>query len=659
MGIKRTVLIDEPFPDLFCGLCQEILDDPVQVRCPEDHMFCNSCIENYLQQSRTCPHCLTDLDPSLFQPSKFVQRQIGRLRVRCIYHESGCTWQGILSDTHPNECSFELSECPNTKHGCKERLRRMDIQQHKCPFELLTCPNMMPLCKPFFRKDKEIHERSCRSYPCPFAIQGCTFIGTLMDVNIHCDMYCGKLHQRIKELEVECNRLNKCITECNGGNCKELIQQHQHISTNTTNTTTTQSNTNPTTPSTTTTTTTSKKDTTKDDEDMGGIDLLEQMLSNNNDYLSLGLLNNDNNNTINNKSSNESSSQQQGSNTPQHNKQQPLINSLLSGGAGANDLMDISDSLLPLPFMPSIDSNKQQPSTAAAAAPKRSSNGKIIRYSKNTRLAHSAMRIKRQQQNRYYYFSDMNPFESLLEDLDVAIKPDFQYLQQSTSQPSQEEDVSTPMSQTVATPASIISASSQQDDISNMMAQHTLSSPQNNPFSFNNLDDVQKYLSDMTSSQQQPHSTLTTEDNTVTSPAYTTPPTTANTNTTNTMNSSSITNPSSSIATPVQSSPLRNSNSNKTNKSRNKGDTKDNNKKTKKSTMIDVRSPPQQQQQQQQPSSPNNINSNNASSPTPSDTPKKRPMFVLASSYLSNYGNNNKQQQQQQQASTSSSSSSS
>lgn len=66
-------------------------------------MFCNSCIESYLQQSRTCPHCLTDLDPSLFQPSKFVQRQIGRLRVRCPYHEAGCNWQGILSDTHPSE----------------------------------------------------------------------------------------------------------------------------------------------------------------------------------------------------------------------------------------------------------------------------------------------------------------------------------------------------------------------------------------------------------------------------------------------------------------------------------------------------------------------------------------------------------------------------
>ncbi|KAI9263154.1 hypothetical protein BDA99DRAFT_59140 [Phascolomyces articulosus] len=496
----------------------------------------------------------------------------------------------------------------------------------------------MPLCKPFFRKDKENHEKTCRSYPCPFAIEGCSYIGTLTDVNAHCDLYCGKLHQRIKDLEAECKRLNKCITERNRGNCKETVQQTTAIIANTKGTTAT----------------TPTKDMTGDDEDMGGIDLLEQMLSNNNDYLSLGLLNNDDENKSSNDASEPSSQQQQqqGSNasqqqSEQRNKQQqqPLLN--IFGGGNGGDLMDLSDCLPPLPFMPNIDTNKQSqqppPLSASIAAPKRSSNGKIIRYSKNVRLAHSALRMARQQQNRY--FSDMNPFESLLEDLDVAIKPDYQYqpLDQQQHQVHQEpQNASTPMSQSVATPASIISTSSQQDDISNLMAQHTLSSPQNNPFSFNNLDDVQKYLSDMTSQSPQlsnaAATTTTTDDNNTShSPAYTTPTHAP---------AAPIT-----TGTSAQSSPLRNSSSSKTNKPRIKGDTKDKKNKKAAAVVMDARSP--QSIRSPQPSSPNS-----AASP-PTDAPKKRPMFVLASSYLTNYGNNNnnnKQQPQQQQSSSSSSS---
>ncbi|KAI9488555.1 hypothetical protein BDB00DRAFT_38859 [Zychaea mexicana] len=635
MGIKRAVLIDEPFPDLFCGLCQGILDDPVQVRCPEDHMFCNSCIKSYLQQSRTCPHCLTDLDPSLFQPSKFVQRQIGRLRVRCPNHDAGCSWQGILSDSHPNECSYETCECHNAKHGCKERLRRLDIQHHECPYELLPCPNMMPLCKPFFRKDKATHEKTCRSYPCPFAMEGCAYIGVLPDVNAHCDMYCGKLHKRIKDLEAECERLKECMAGCTNGSCNQIAQQTATPSSNAMQSAATAS------AATTTTTATTTAGSGGDDDDMGGIDLLEQMLSGaDSDYLSLGLLGNVNENkpsTDANESQQPSSSQQQpnhGSHTPQHDQQQqqeqqPLINSLLENPNG--DLMDLSDCLSPLPFISNIDSKQpQQPIPTSIAAPKRSSNGKIIRYSKNVRLAHSALRMARQQQSRY--LSDMNPFDALMEDLDVAgIKPDYQLLSEQQQQQQhhhhqqeQHPQDQQPAVQNAPTPASIISTSSQQDDISNLMAQHSLSSPQPNPFSFNNLEDVQKYLSDM--APVPTASATTAEDSksipSATSPAYTPstqplPP---------------------APSTPAQSSPLRNSSSSKTNKPR-----KPKEKKNKKATaaaaaaappttVLDARSP--QSVRSPQPSSPN-------STASPADAPKKRPMFVLASSYLANYGTNN------------------
>lgn len=68
-----------------------------------DHIFCSNCINSYTKQQATCPVCQIPVDPSKFQSSKFVQRQIGRLRIRCPYHQSGCTWQGFYSDDHPRQ----------------------------------------------------------------------------------------------------------------------------------------------------------------------------------------------------------------------------------------------------------------------------------------------------------------------------------------------------------------------------------------------------------------------------------------------------------------------------------------------------------------------------------------------------------------------------
>lgn len=63
-----------------------------------DHMFCRRCLNNYEKPS--CPLCMEPLDKTNFQLSKFVKRQISRLRVRCIYKPLGCSWEGVLEDNH-------------------------------------------------------------------------------------------------------------------------------------------------------------------------------------------------------------------------------------------------------------------------------------------------------------------------------------------------------------------------------------------------------------------------------------------------------------------------------------------------------------------------------------------------------------------------------
>ncbi|KAJ8657723.1 hypothetical protein O0I10_006538 [Lichtheimia ornata] len=414
MGIKNIDLLDEPFPDLFCGVCQDILEDPVQVHCPEDHIFCSNCINNYTKQQATCPVCQIPVDPSKFQSSKFVQRQIGRLRIRCPYHQSGCTWQGFFSDDHPRQCAFEPAECPNANRGCKERVQRTEIDQHRarCPFELLTCPNLMPLCEPYLRKDKDIHEKNCRSYPCHYGLSGCPFVGTLVEVNAHCEIYCGKLHQRLKELEDECARLKKIVSNYENGNEMQASKQSASA--------------------------------------LDDMDLLQQVL-NNDDYLNL--LNA----------------------TPDSKPvdQHPMpatapISGLQPTPSNMSDLMDLSDCLTPAPINPSG-------TPSLATIPKRAPNGKIIRYSKNARLAQSARRMARQQQAQGLH--ELSPFDALLEELDIRSPSSMHALSPPPPPPPPTSAAATPLT-------------------NNNRFTQSSSSQANNPFSFKNLDDVSKFLAD-------------------------------------------------------------------------------------------------------------------------------------------------------------------
>ncbi|KAI8378978.1 hypothetical protein BD560DRAFT_421673 [Blakeslea trispora] len=205
MSRKVDLLLDEPCPELLCGICS-------------DHMFCNKCIQAHVgeKQLGSCPLCLTLLDESSFQLSKFVQRQVGRLRIKCPYSDIGCSWQGLLSDQHVVECEFQPQPCPNADKGCDAtHLNHSNMKQHleTCLYQTMHCPNQMPLCQPFLLKDLSKHENECPSYPCPYASEGCPFIGTMTQAKLHCDGYCGSLHKKIDHLEQEVKRLNKLIQD--------------------------------------------------------------------------------------------------------------------------------------------------------------------------------------------------------------------------------------------------------------------------------------------------------------------------------------------------------------------------------------------------------------------------------------------------------------
>ncbi|KAI8344863.1 hypothetical protein BC941DRAFT_409845 [Chlamydoabsidia padenii] len=209
MGIGKHLFI-EPVPlDLLCNICSEVLSQPVQVHCGEDHIFCHECIIAIVEKQQAhdtpCPTCNMPMNTNTLQPSKFVQRQLGRLSIKCQYHSSGCTWIGTLASDHINHCTFKSRECSNAKQGCTLQCDEETMAQHElvCEYGVMECPNGF-CSSSYLKKDAGQHESNCRSYPCLYATSGCQYIGTVPEVTRHCAIYCGRLHDRIQQLEQEC-----------------------------------------------------------------------------------------------------------------------------------------------------------------------------------------------------------------------------------------------------------------------------------------------------------------------------------------------------------------------------------------------------------------------------------------------------------------------
>ncbi|CEG65059.1 hypothetical protein RMATCC62417_01927 [Rhizopus microsporus] len=376
------LLIGEPCPELLCGICQDVLDEPIQVHCPEDHLFCSKCIQKHIETENTCPLCFTAIDKTSFQLSKFAQRQISRLRIQCPNHINGCPWQGLRGDSHIEHCEYVLCPCPNTENGCTEKnLLKINMKRHidECPYQQMTCPNNMPLCQPFLRKDLGKHESECQSYTCPYAHEGCPFIGTLNQAKAHCEGYCGRLHKTVDDLTEEVKRLNKIIQDISFGLSVNMPSTPENCGN--------QKDNGP--------TVTKKED---QDTSMNEMALFHEMF--NSDLFEPLDLNNDESQGTSNNTNNSlqmSSSQTTSATTMQQTEQEQastemmdissldFLNSLSVDNLNLNSNIFDAPSPQPLEFIP--------PTTV----PKRTSNGKKIRYSKNVRLAHSALRMARER----------------------------------------------------------------------------------------------------------------------------------------------------------------------------------------------------------------------------------------------------------------------
>ncbi|XP_024023711.1 RNA-binding protein 33 isoform X2 [Morus notabilis] len=125
--------------EYFCPVCRLLVypTEALQSQCT--HLYCKPCLTYIVSTTRACPYdgyLVTESDSKpLIESNESLAETIGKIAVHCLYHRSGCSWQGSLSDctAHCSGCAFGNS--PVVCNRCGTQIVHRQVQEHA-----LTCP---------------------------------------------------------------------------------------------------------------------------------------------------------------------------------------------------------------------------------------------------------------------------------------------------------------------------------------------------------------------------------------------------------------------------------------------------------------------------------------------------------------------------------------
>ncbi|KAK2161644.1 hypothetical protein LSH36_112g00057 [Paralvinella palmiformis] len=142
MGYDVDRFVDEINEGLLCGICRDVLEDPLQAPC--EHAYCSACIMAWLVQHSICPEDRRPLTAPLLRPLfRYMRNDLDKLQIRCRNCQAGCQVVCNLETIHRHEaeCEFHTQQCPSV--GCNAMLGRDQFEEHLqvCEFRRNLCPN--------------------------------------------------------------------------------------------------------------------------------------------------------------------------------------------------------------------------------------------------------------------------------------------------------------------------------------------------------------------------------------------------------------------------------------------------------------------------------------------------------------------------------------
>lgn len=197
--------------DMICSICLNVFLNPVQSHNDDEdpcgHVFCKSCISQWLQKNSHCPICCSPLRIEQLLIDGRVKRKISQLSVICHIDASICNSKGELGKAqlwwkkHDKVCKYKNILCPicaiqqtrgklvqhlsndcenvfiECKLGCGEAIKRKNIDKHdkECSSGFTSCE----YCHDPVLKSNLVHheKRICpkAKINCKYSLLGCQF----------------------------------------------------------------------------------------------------------------------------------------------------------------------------------------------------------------------------------------------------------------------------------------------------------------------------------------------------------------------------------------------------------------------------------------------------------------------------------------------------
>ena len=130
--VKCLINYDEEFAqqmNWICSICADLLQTPEETKC--GHIYCNSCLRKSQEFNNNCPICREPIHKETIRNSLIIERQINNLKIKCIHHELGCAWFGMIIELKSHlykNCDFQMKLCCNQWFDNKAYI--LHLEQH-------------------------------------------------------------------------------------------------------------------------------------------------------------------------------------------------------------------------------------------------------------------------------------------------------------------------------------------------------------------------------------------------------------------------------------------------------------------------------------------------------------------------------------------------
>lgn len=143
VGYPTALFLDYIDRNHNCGLCRQVLRGPVSTKC--GHVFCFSCLRNWLARYGLCPLGCDAVDVSELRAATEIEEEISRLFVKCTNWKVGCT--RIMKLSELNEHQFDCNYSADGKRVMVGWTGNSELPSRSSSFNLKHSPSTKSLTR--------------------------------------------------------------------------------------------------------------------------------------------------------------------------------------------------------------------------------------------------------------------------------------------------------------------------------------------------------------------------------------------------------------------------------------------------------------------------------------------------------------------------------